>query len=84
LRAWIENPGSLDEVRTATLTGVQGGIGVYTVTLDVSDMPGDDAATRYNFPSYTPEFEGDIVWSIAVADDDPDTDKMSAVTKVNP
>jgi hypothetical protein len=53
-------------------------------TLDVSDMPGDDAATRYNFPSYTPEFEGDIVWSIAVADDDPDTDKMSAVTKVNP
>ena len=84
LRVWIQNPGSVDESRVATLSGVQGGIEVYSVPLDVSDMPGDAAATKYNFPRFTPSVEGDVLWAVTIADDDPDVDAMSAVTRVKP
>jgi hypothetical protein len=84
LRVWFENPGTLDESRPATLTGVQAGIEIYSESLDVADQPGDDAATKYNFPSYRPQAEGDIIWSVTVADDDPDIDRTSAVTRVMP
>ena len=84
LRVWIENPGSIDEARLATLTGVQGGVEVYNESLEVADMPGDDAAKRYAFPAYAPNATGDIVWSVTIADDDPDVDLTSAVSRVNP
>jgi hypothetical protein len=82
LRVWVENPGSVDESRVATLSGVQGGVEVYSATLDVSDRPGDAAATKYNFPRFAPSAEGDILWTVSIADDDPDVDAMSAVTRV--
>lgn len=84
LRVWFENPGLVDEPRSATLTGSQGGVEVYSETLEISDRPGDDAATRYIFPPFVPEAPGDIIWTVDIADDDPDVDLRSAVTRVNP
>jgi hypothetical protein len=67
-----------------TLTGVQGGVEVYSETVEASDRPNDDGAARYGFPSFAPERTGDIVWAVTVADDDPDEDVRSAVTRVRP
>ena len=84
LRVWIKNPGALDESRVATLSGVQGGVEVYSATLDVSDRPGDEAATKHSFPRFTPSAVGDVLWTVSIAADDPDVDAMSAVTRVRP
>jgi hypothetical protein len=84
LRAWVRNEGAIDELRAMTLTGVQGGIEVYSETVDASDVPGDDGATRFGFPPYVPESDGDILWTLVIADDDPDEDVRSAVTRVRP
>jgi hypothetical protein len=61
LKVWIENPGVVDETRVATLTGRQGPTDIYSETLEVADRPGDDAATRFNFPAYAPVAQGDIL-----------------------
>jgi hypothetical protein len=84
LRVWVRNSGAIDDARPMTLVGVQGGVEVYREAVDASDVPGDDAATRYVFPTYVPESVGDILWAVTVADDDPDEDARSAVTRVRP
>ncbi|MDH3255924.1 MAG: hypothetical protein OEM62_13090, partial [Acidobacteriota bacterium] len=85
LRAWVMNSGSVDGVGAMTLSGMQAGVEVYREMLsDVSDIPGDGAATRYDFTSFTPIDEGDILWTLSIADGDIDDDVMSAVTRVGP
>ncbi|HAK60264.1 MAG TPA: hypothetical protein DCO77_07750 [Nitrospiraceae bacterium] len=79
----VKNVGVIDEPRPATVTGVQNGIEVYNVSMDVSDAVGD-GRTTYELPSYTPTAAGDIMWTATIADDDPDVDEATAVTRVVP
>lgn len=71
------------ETRVATVTGVQGSVEVYRQTLDVSD-PAGNGRTKFDFPSFTPEAGGDIIWTATIADDDPDDDVATATTNVVP
>lgn len=59
--------------RTATLVGVQRGLTVYgPVPLQVSDNPGG-GTSQFAFPAYTPTTTGDIIWTLTLVDDVPNT-----------
>jgi hypothetical protein len=78
----IKNDGEVDSVeRTARVTGVQNSVEVYNKTMLISDPVGH-GHTSWIFPSYTPTAAGDIKWTAAITDDDPDIDEAMAKTKV--
>jgi hypothetical protein len=67
----------------ATVVGVQGGVQVYRETLVVSDSPGR-GKTTFEFPGFTPVKAGDIAWTAAINDTDPDVDRAEDTTRVVP
>lgn len=77
----INNAGSVDEPRQASVTGEQGGVVVYNETFTVSAAVGG-GRTTFKPPSYTPVAIGDIIWTATIADDNPDVDQASAVSKI--
>lgn len=80
----VKNNGSVDAYRVATITGEQeGGLVVYSAFMDVYDDVGR-GSTNFEFPAYTPEDVGDIVWTAVINDDAPDIDEAVAVTRVVP
>lgn len=83
LRLDVRNNGLADGQGTATLIGVQNGVEVYNQSLPVTDAVGN-GPSRYYFPGYTPSAAGDIVWTISLSDDDPDSDTLLATTRVDP
>jgi hypothetical protein len=83
LKLTVQNGGVTEGSAPATLTGVQGDGVVYEQTLNVTDGVGN-GSTRYAFESFSPDAEGDIVWTVVIADGDPDDDVATATTTVNP
>ena len=80
----VKNNGTANgAMRPATVVGMQNGVEVYSMTLDVSDPVGN-GRTTFNFPDYAPSRAGDIIWTATIADDDPDIDTASATTTVVP
>ena len=79
----VKNGGSLDSPANATVVGVQNGVEVYNESRQVSDGLGN-GRTAFEFPAYTPGVVGDIMWTVTIADDDPDVDLATATTKVVP
>ena len=67
----------------ATLTGVQNSEVVHEQTLEVTDAVGN-GSTRYTLDPYTPQAEGEILWTIVIADGDSEDDVAIATTSVNP
>jgi hypothetical protein len=66
----VKNSGDFNsQTRKATVTGMQNGYPVFTVTQDVSDDVGDGRST-YIFGPYTPTATGDIMWKATIVDDD--------------
>lgn len=81
IRLVVENNGSVLGQAIATVVGVQEGIEVFRLQLNVFDDIGK-GRTTFSFGSYTPTAPGDIVWSATIADGDPDEDLETAVTSV--
>ncbi|UCH74879.1 MAG: PKD domain-containing protein [Rhodospirillales bacterium] len=85
----VKNNGTVEGSATATITGVQDGVIVYSETLQVTDPIGN-GRTRYDdssippVPPYLPVAAGDILWTATIADDDADIDEATAVTRVVP
>jgi ASPM-SPD-2-Hydin domain-containing protein len=80
----VQNPGSfssgIDRV-TARLEGVENNVTVYSQTIALDNIAAG-ATVSVNFPSYNPVTVGTITWTVIVADDDPDSDTVTASTKV--
>ena len=83
LKLTVENGGVTEGSAPATVTGIQNGALVYQQTLNVTDGVGN-GSTRYAFDSFSPDAEGDIEWTIKIADGDPDDDVATATTNVRP
>lgn len=81
----VKNTGGVNggETCPATVVGIQDSSVVYNETIDVSDQIGKGKSI-FEFPDYTPDAVGDIVWTVTVDDDDPDVDVAVAGTIVNP
>lgn len=62
-----KNAGNIDEPPEASIAVMQGGGQVYNETMMVRDPVGN-RRTTYNFPSYTPETTGDIMWTATIPD----------------
>lgn len=77
----VENSGTVLGQAIATVVGVQHGMEVYRLRLNVFDDIGR-GTTTFNFGSYTPTVAGDITWTATIADGDPDMDEKTAVTAV--
>jgi hypothetical protein len=77
----VQNNGSVLGQAIATVVGVQEGIEVYRLRLNVFDDIGK-GRTTFSFGSYTPTAAGDITWTATIADGDPDDDVATAVTSV--
>jgi len=77
----VENNGVVLGQAIATVTGVQEGLEVFRLRLNVFDDIGR-GTTTFDFGSYTPTVGGDIHWTATIADEDPDTDAAAAVTSV--
>jgi hypothetical protein len=77
----VNNPGPVLGQAIATVVGTQNGVEVYRWRLNVYDFPGG-RVTSFTFPAYTPKAAGTINWAAAIADKDPDTDLVTAVTTV--
>lgn len=82
IRLWVKNAGSIDEPAPAIVVGSQNGVTVYENTLAVSDRPGNEGVSKYTFPAFTPDQEGDVVWTVTIEDADEDEDTATAVTRV--
>lgn len=76
----IKNNGAIDGSASASLTGTQNGVTVYNEVVDVNVTVGQRAGIK--FPAYEPTAAGNIQWSVTVADEDPDVDDATAVTRV--
>jgi hypothetical protein len=76
----VNNTGTSYGSATATLTGTQNGSSVYDKTIAISVGAGQTA--RFRFPEFVPQASGDILWTVTVADEDPDVDMVSAITRV--
>lgn len=83
LNASVQNNGTVEGSAVATLTGVQNDNLVYEAIMTVTDPVGG-GSTKYVFPGYIPEAEGDILWTLVIADEDPDDDVATAITAVIP
>ncbi|MGD8567940.1 MAG: PKD domain-containing protein [Gammaproteobacteria bacterium] len=81
LRLKVENNGSVMGQAIATVVGVQNGIEVYRLRLNVFDNIGR-GDTTFDFGSYTPLVPGDIVWVATINDGDPDVDETTETTVV--
>jgi hypothetical protein len=79
----VQNNGLIEGSAAATVTGMQGGVEVYTSTISVTDGVGN-GSTTYDFPSYIPDTTGDILWTAVIADEDPDDDVATTITTVVP
>jgi hypothetical protein len=77
----VRNGGNSEGETTATVTGMQGGIDVYSKTETVSDPVGNGSTTHL-FPGFIPPEAGDIEWTATFVDGDPDFDTATALTKV--
>ena len=77
----VANGGTVLGQARATVQGVQNGNQIYSWRLNVYDYL-DKGNTTFKFPSYTPTSAGNIVWSVEIADVDPDDDAASAATVV--
>lgn len=83
----VKNNGTVEGSALATITGEQNGLVVYSESLTVTDAVGN-GRTRYDdgsspsIPPFTPTVSGDILWTATIADDDPDNDEATAVTRV--
>ena len=75
----VGNRGNAAGSATAVLVGVQNGNVVYSQTLTVT-APRKGKKTKVLFPEYRPDAAGDIVWTVTVDGDIPDT--ATATTKV--
>ncbi len=80
LKLTAVNPGTVSGSADATLVGVQGGVTVYSQVVTVSLAAG--ATASYAFPPYLPTALGEISWSLSIADQDPDLDLATAVSKI--
>ncbi len=83
IKLTVNNGGVTEGSAPATVTGVQNGGVVHQQTLIVTDAVGN-GSTRYTLDPYTPIAVGDIVWTMVIADGDPDDDVAIATTTVNP
>jgi hypothetical protein len=82
LRLTVKNAnGSGEDMKPATLIGVQNGKEVYNETRTVFDLSGN-GRSRFAFPPFTPTEAGAIDWTVSIADDDPDYDTVTATTIV--
>lgn len=81
IRLEIKNSSTGEGQRSAVVVGVQNGVEVYRQSLDVSS-PAGAQHTNYDFPSYTPTGEGEIIWTATLDDDDPDEDTATETTRV--
>ena len=79
----VKNAGMVEGSGDATVVGMQNGMMVYSETMAVTDPVGN-GRTTYEFPAYTPEVIGDIMWTATIVDGDPDDDTATAVTRVVP
>jgi hypothetical protein len=71
--------------RTATVTGVQNGIEVYSVSQVASikgSKNGKEGSTELKLAAYVPTAEGTIQWTASVEDEDPDADVATRTTVV--
>jgi hypothetical protein len=82
IRLDVKNNGLAEGQGTATVIGMQNGVEVYNQSQPVSDAVGN-GHRRYYFPSYLPTASGEIVWTVSLSDDDPDTDEAVEVTMVS-
>jgi hypothetical protein len=80
IRLVVENRGTLDQARQATLIGMQAGVQVYSQRLSVSAPIG--GRRNFQFPSYTPGATGKILWTLVIADDVPANSRATATTRV--
>jgi hypothetical protein len=87
------------QTRPATLVGMQNGMEVFRETKDIS-TDFKHGKTRFKwfhsgrlkfgklgrleFGPYEPTASGDIFWTVTIADDDPDDDAATAITRVEP
>jgi hypothetical protein len=87
LSVGIANGGTVNQARTATVTGVLNGAQVYQRSLAVSDAPGG-GVTTFNSPAYTPTAVGTITWTAQVLDDVPappdQSDTATATSQIVP
>ncbi|MEJ2308297.1 MAG: choice-of-anchor D domain-containing protein [Gammaproteobacteria bacterium] len=79
----VENNGEVEGSASATITGLQNAVTVYEETQNVTDAVGN-GSSKFTFPSYTPETDGEIVWTAVIDDSDPDDDVATAITTVRP
>ena len=83
IKLTVNNGGLVEGSAPATVTGVQNGDIVHQQTLEVTDAVGN-GSTRYTLDPYTPDAVGEILWTMVIADGDPDDDVAIATTTVNP
>lgn len=81
IKVGVTNGGTVLGQALATVRGTRDGDMVYFWRLNVYDKP-DKRATTFSFPSYTPTTAGTIVWTVNIADVDPDDDTAVAQTVV--
>jgi hypothetical protein len=81
----VNNGGTVNQPRTATLTGTQNGVPVYFPpngqTISVSDPVGG-GTSQFAFPAYTPTATGNITWRVEIVDDNADLDVATGTTSV--
>jgi hypothetical protein len=75
------NAGTVQQLRTATVTGTQNGGSFYNQSLQISAAPG--RTVTVSFPGFSPAVTGNITWRVEIFDDNPDTDVANAATTVN-
>ena len=81
IKLLVKNNGTLNsQARPATVIGMQNGVQVFAQTKQVSAPVGEQRL--FKFGPYTPTAPGKIMWTATIADDNPDVDKATAVTKV--
>ena len=83
IKLTVSNGGVVEGSAPATVTGVQNGVIVHEQTLSVTDAVGN-GSTRYTLDPFTPTAVGEILWTMVIADGDPDDDVATATTTVNP
>jgi hypothetical protein len=74
------NAGTVQQLRTATVTGIQNGATFYDQSLQISAAPG--RTVTVSFPNFSPTATGTIDWTVKIFDDNPDDDTASATTTV--
>jgi hypothetical protein len=74
------NAGTVQQLRTATVTGIQNGATFYDQSLQISAAPG--RTVTVSFPGFSPAVTGNIAWRVEIFDDNPDPDVATATTAV--